>query len=609
MIEKSLIRRLRFAFFLLRKPSEFIYFSFWIAKKGTYKIKRSLGWKLLNYPPKVYLAYLRLPKAVCVRSEPFTSEACTLLINTGLVSGLYSQDELFFADFNDPEIKSSVHRWSWLFYGGMNKQSITKKLDFVDFWINEFGAQNQKTIDDSYDCSERISNLCIFLLMLKTPVKGKLTKYRNIVRKFAYSLASNLEYKEKPATGNHVFNNGRAIFYAGVFCGDANLVRLAMELFSERIPNLITSDGFLSEGSSHYHLLFHSWLLAIVAHARKYRIPEVDILLSPVLGVVEKRSRFFVDASLGKPLFPVIGDVSPDASPERILSVSFCKLDGDTIVYEGPSALLINDSWATVFADKKRLKKSSELFQNKKEIEEFPNSGWWRWKHLGWTLFMHNPHHVSLEKAGHFHEDFLSFVLFHKASPVVVDLGRKNYLPTDYFAQSQRLSHLHNSPRLNNFSPACFVPNRQDIPPYSKRFNMRLEVVEKSGEVIIEIRHDGFSKFFPTVSHHSRVFILSKGKFAVKDTFFGTGYYEFESNFNLSLAAKAVQGTELPLVGQDKIGFSTYFYLNDKTKELKTEKINGLSERYGLVEGVSRIAFRSREALPFQAEFKIGVNE
>ena len=87
-------------------------------------------------------------------------------------------------------------------------------------------------------------------------------------------------------------------FFAGEILGNRSLTELALEIFRERIGKIISSDGFITEGSSHYHMLFTRWLLEVVWLAEHHKNSEVRNLLKPPLQRALESSRMFMVSDL-----------------------------------------------------------------------------------------------------------------------------------------------------------------------------------------------------------------------------------------------------------------------------------------------------------------------
>ena len=93
-------------------------------------------------------------------------------------------------------------------------------------------------------------------------------------------------------TGNHAFNNARGLLFAGIICKLPFAKELAFEIFKERLPKLVTADGFLREGV-HYHFLFTRWVLEIEGFCQ-INNKEIKNVIRPYAINFVKRCWFFL---------------------------------------------------------------------------------------------------------------------------------------------------------------------------------------------------------------------------------------------------------------------------------------------------------------------------
>jgi len=129
-------------------------------------------------------------------------------------------------------------------------------------------------------------------------------------------------------TGNHAFNNARGLLFAGIVSGLPYATELAFEIFKERLPKLVTDDGFLREGSSHYHFLFTRWVLEVQWILSGTKNKELQSIVRPFAVNLVKRCWFFLvqNRKTKHWSIPLVGDISPDFPPEWLLSVPWSLL-------------------------------------------------------------------------------------------------------------------------------------------------------------------------------------------------------------------------------------------------------------------------------------------
>ena len=115
--------------------------------------------------------------------------------------------------------------------------------------------------------SERLSHTVLFYS--STNLKLPLSNY-NIFDQMAYNLVNSLEYHHM--TFNHILNNARAIILWGELSHNLKLIELGHNIIINELPKLITEDGFLREGSSHYQFIVTRWIFDIkTKSSAKYR--------------------------------------------------------------------------------------------------------------------------------------------------------------------------------------------------------------------------------------------------------------------------------------------------------------------------------------------------
>ena len=119
---------------------------------------------------------------------------------------------------------------------------------------------------ESYTVGERIAN-SILLSQCKDITLSPMV--RKAIIEQVQLLMTRLEYFGSQ-TGNHVFNNSRAIYLAGSFFKCEPWCNFAETVMRKELPRLVTSDGFLREGSSHYQFLFTRWVLEVLFFVGTY---------------------------------------------------------------------------------------------------------------------------------------------------------------------------------------------------------------------------------------------------------------------------------------------------------------------------------------------------
>ena len=179
--------------------------------------------------------------------------------------------------FVDDENFESIHRFNWMVYCASDSNILDKNIRWCFFeienWIDKFHKNffttnnniSKSLIWESYTISERISNIFIVSKCYNIKLSSKILKS---IYSQSLILSKRLEFFGTEYS-NHIFNNARSLYFASILFDDAYFLNISRCIFKNEITNLITKDGFLREGSSHYQLLFARWYIEILIFAKK----------------------------------------------------------------------------------------------------------------------------------------------------------------------------------------------------------------------------------------------------------------------------------------------------------------------------------------------------
>ena len=177
----------------------------------------------------------------------------------------------------------------------------------------------------------------------------------------ALYLTHNLEYHGEGRTCNHIINNARALLFAGALLSEKYFIDIAKSILRSNLPELVTVDGFLREGSSHYQYIFSRWILEIKWLSNLIDNKEIHSFITPFANSVVKQCLFFnvEDTVDNKSTIPLIGDVSPDYPVSWLISLPYSKManiNNNNVKIKHKKT--IDNDWASI------LNKKPELFND-----------------------------------------------------------------------------------------------------------------------------------------------------------------------------------------------------------------------------------------------------
>jgi hypothetical protein len=527
----------------------------------------------------------------CYYTEP---SACSIKLAIGRIEFKSSND--WKKEFADPEVTVSLHRWGWLLRGITDDErtlTYDQGLALMRSWLQScildetFGA-------DPYSTSERIVNASIFIINQggKDIPEDILSAFRFMMRQ----IACNLEYYEGERTGNHALNNGRGLFFAGVLTNSPDAIALAFAIFQERLPNLVTGDGFLRESSSHYHFLFTRWILEIHWLAVLNSQEDVAKLIAPYATRLVERCWFFLvkDDANDTWSMPLIGDISPDFPPDWLLALPWSR--PALAVYRPKSLPSFKGcaGWASLFGVEEG---TSELSPVGHSLT-FPKSLWHRMVRDESTLFVHAEATDGRLRADHRHLDLGGFVLYRSGSLVFADSGRIDYTLTALSRYGKGAAS-HSTIFIDGLPPAADGPSW--FQKNYKAVDVKTELREADASTVFTLQHNGFDRLGSNAFSHERRFILTPISFEIEDRLFGATSHNVRLRFHLSpgLVLEKRQLTSwsvMPLGAR----FLTDQRLQNKVVSGQTSNpINGIySGEYGVSEACTTLELDGDLLLP-----------
>ena len=319
----------------------------WAIEKVTQRLSRCFksSYSTLNYPSEIQkklkqtykagtVSFGKIPVNINVDQgldspDIIRLASCELDINSGHIDWI--------KEFDDVEDEVSLHRWNWLMHLATGELCTAERLRWMiammEDWVECFQHEVNllpKDLDhllrwESYTVGERLANSVLLFHCYNLKPSDTLAQ---ALFEQAKLLTDRLEYFGKN-TGNHVCNNARGIYLAGVYFKCESLCKLAREVFRLELESMVTADGFLRGGSSHYQFLFTRWMLEVQYFAKEWSDDDFLGFLEPKLKKMFKQCEFFLmnDAEKQKTL-PLFGDISPDEDGTKFM---FCH-----VFYQAP---------------------------------------------------------------------------------------------------------------------------------------------------------------------------------------------------------------------------------------------------------------------------------
>jgi hypothetical protein len=476
--------------------------------------------------------------------------------------------------FKDNEDEERLHRFSWILDIISEKKVSKKKLLWMEceilYWHRSFNKNIEEKKTSSlkwhpYTVSERISNIYLFYTYLNKEIPQII---KQCIYNEAIYLIQNLEFFYN-SINNHVINNSRAIYYASLICNNEKFKKISINIFKSSINKLITSDGFLREGSSHYQLIFHRWIFEIFYFSKKDTNKVFSSYLEKINKKLSNGSLFFATYNNWKD-FPLFGDISPDFTPDWIKDFPKIYLTKKIIKKE-------YKSWNNIF-DKIIDYKSFKFIKNNSNIRTiYKNSGWFKFKKFDHEIILRFNKTEPINFPGHFHDDLGHFIYSYKKKQVFIDTGRINYNNSkDFYGNN------HNSLTLNKLT---VIPKNKKLPiEYSRSIN-KITYVNSKDKLKITIKMSGFSRIKKKLNWIREINLL-KSKLVITDlldkklknslinNYFYTDKISYKKNGYINLNFKNFEGN-----------------LKSNILNPKISKYKAATKQYGKLEIIKQIKY------------------
>jgi len=440
------------------------------------------------------------------------------------------------AEFDDSEQTMLMHRWNWLMTELTNPKSpdsAARGIELIKSWIAVQGSIKSNLAWKSYTVGERICNCIIFLSYIGAKNKN-LPETITSLRDMTLYLYKNLEYHPNGAIFNHILNNGRALYYSGQFFENHVLVELSSAIIKNEITMIVNDDGFVREGSSHYQFLVTRWILEIYILAKVVNDVFLCDILKERLSKMIKACWFLLvynerecDWS-----FPLIGDVSPDFTPDWFVGLPWSMPALDLYKPEFLPNPPSEKGWSNLFDDVEVRYTSPDgngIF-GKRSFQSCDESGWFRLDYDNITIFWH------VEPAGtplfpsHGHCDTGSFVMFIEGEQLLIDPGRLSYVDNNE-GRYGITAAAHNQVTIDGYDPFLYH-HRNRYPEFYIKSKPVVSYQWTKEGFEFTLRHDGFVRIVGDQITFERIFKVYKKGLNIKDSFIGNKKHYMRTHFH-----------------------------------------------------------------------------
>lgn len=230
------------------------------------------------------------------------------------------------------------------------------------------------------------------------------------------NLNSNIEYD---ISGNHLIENACSLLFAGIYFRNTTFYKTGEKILSRELKEQVLNDGAHYELSPMYHniILYRLVDLLILLENNNNTDYSLSNLLMSKMRIMMQWSCYFTFPD-GR--FPKFGDSTYDIAP------TYYQL---------------------------REMASSNAIKVPNTIKYSPNeSGFRKFVLENITVIIKTSNILATHQPGHIHNDVLSFEMYYKDKPVIVDTGVSTY-EDNARRHLERSIHSHNSIIIDNYEP------------------------------------------------------------------------------------------------------------------------------------------------------------
>jgi len=369
---------------------------------------------------------------------------------------------------NDIDWNEKSNDKLWLYHLNyfeyLNQKNMTKEegLFLIEDYINNYPSI--KDGKEPYPSSLRIINYIKFIS--KNDVKD--LNILKVIKEDANRLSVNLEYH---LLGNHILENGFALWFAANLFNDKRLYKISNKIFITELDEQILSDGAHFELSPMYHIIILYRVLDCINLDIENPNKENKILIQKLRVLAPKMLSWLHNMTFKNGSFP-----------------------------------LFNDSANGVVPTPAEIFQYASLLGIKKSTSSLDDSGYRDFRNDNYELIADVGEIKASYQPAHAHADTFSFVLNVEGVPIIVDRGISTYNISKN-RLNERSTKAHNTITIND-------KNSSDVWS-SFRVGKRAKTkIKYDSDNILSATHNGYKNL---KSIHYRKWTFEKSKIIIDD--------------------------------------------------------------------------------------------
>jgi uncharacterized heparinase superfamily protein len=391
-----------------------------------------------------------------------------------------------------------LHEWDWAWTGLCGDASHESLYALIEDWI-EHVPVGKGVGWQPYPASRRL----VFWSAAKLSTGGTSSLVSSIAQHACF-LMRNLE---RDLDNNHLIANGKALAWAGLSCPTLpqaqHWCEQGLRLLWDSLADQVRSDGGHVENSVSYHIsvLLDCLETALLCRATGRTVP------AEAWETLRNMGQFSLALERPDGSFPLLNDSTAD-EPVSLQTLKSILQKHTAVGESGESSVLCDNALfsQTGYA----VLRSGPTHSLTYVVFDFGDLG---------------PDHCP----GHGHADALSFELWMRGRPIIVDPGTYQYAVgpwRDFF----RGTLGHNTATIDNADQSVFVGAFR----VSSLAHGYLVSAHFADFPSITAEHDGYAGLKEPVIHRRRISLPSADQFRIHDRFLGHGVHRIMISFHLA---------------------------------------------------------------------------